>query len=58
MLHGKKDKLQPITQSQMLYDAANEPKEFKLIDTGHLPNVEDYDLLSELLIEWFNKTIK
>lgn len=58
VLQGKRDKLQPISQSEMLYNAANEPKEFKLLDTGHLPHMENPELISKILIEWFNKTLK
>ncbi len=58
VLQGKRDKLQPINQSEMLYKFANEPKEFKLIDTGHLPHLENPELTSKILIEWFNKTLK
>ncbi len=58
VLQGKKDNLQPINQSEMLYGAANEPKEFKLIDAGHLPHLENPELTNKILIEWFNKTLK
>lgn len=58
VLQGKRDRLQPISQSKMLYNAANEPKEFRIIDTGHLPDIENVDLLSKILTEWFNKTLK
>lgn len=59
VLQSKRDKLQPASQSEILYEAANEPKEFKLIDaTGHLPHFENPGLTSKILIEWVNKTLK
>ena len=58
VIQGKKDGLQSTTQSTMLYDAVNEPKELKLIDTGHVPNLENPHLLSEILTQWFNNTLK
>lgn len=59
VLQSKGDKLQPINQSEILYNVANEPKELKLIDTaGHLPHLENPELTTKILIEWFNKTLK
>lgn len=54
IIQGKKDRLQPISQANMLFDAANEPKELILIDTGHLPNIENPKYLSEIVIKWLS----
>lgn len=57
VLQGKEDGLQSTTQSTMLFDAANEPKELILTETGHLPNLENPEYLSKILVKWFNKTM-
>lgn len=57
VLQGKKDGLQSTTQSTMLFDAANEPKEFILTETGHLPNLENPEYLRDILVNWITKTI-
>ena len=54
ILQGKKDRLQPTSQANMLFDAANDPKELMLIDTGHLPNIENPKYLSEIVIKWLS----
>jgi pimeloyl-ACP methyl ester carboxylesterase len=54
----EKDKLQFNSQSILLYNSLEEPKELKEINTGHLPDLENPDLISEILIDWFNKTLK
>jgi pimeloyl-ACP methyl ester carboxylesterase len=55
IIQAKKDGLQSITQSTMLFDAANEPKEFQLIETGHVPNLENPEYLSDILVKWFKE---
>lgn len=57
ILQGKNDRLQSINQSTMLYEAANEPKKMELIHSGHVPNLENPDQLSKILIEWFKMTL-
>ena len=54
----KKDLLQSNAQSMLLYNALKEPKELKLIDTGHVPNLENASLLVESISDCFNKTLK
>ena len=56
ILQGNKDRLQPIEQSEALFKHANEPKEFQLVDTGHLPHIENPRLVSNLLRDWINKS--
>jgi len=53
-----KDKLQTNNQSMLLFNALKEPKELKLIDTGHVPDLENSNLVSEILVDWFDKTLK
>jgi alpha-beta hydrolase superfamily lysophospholipase len=53
-----KDKLQTNNQSMLLFNALKEPKELKQIDTGHVPDLENPDLVSGLLVDWFTKTLK
>lgn len=57
VIQGKQDGLQSPSQSTMLYDAANEPKEIALIETGHLPNLENPELLADLVISWLQKVL-
>jgi len=57
ILQGKKDRLQPLNQAQMLYDAANEPKEIIYTETGHLPNIENPEYLSEIVVNWLKRNI-
>jgi alpha-beta hydrolase superfamily lysophospholipase len=54
----EKDKLQFNNQSILLYNSLKEPKELKEIDTGHLPDIENPDLICKILVDWFNKTLK
>jgi pimeloyl-ACP methyl ester carboxylesterase len=57
VIQGKQDRLQSIDQSTMLFESANNPKELKLINTGHLPNLENVVLLSKILEKWFSKNL-
>lgn len=57
VIQGRNDRLQPPQQSQLVFAAAGEPKQFQLIDTGHLPHLEAPALLSKLLASWLS-TIK
>lgn len=58
ILQGKEDRLQPISQATKLFDAANEPKELILTETGHLPNLENPEYIKNILVKWFNKILK
>jgi pimeloyl-ACP methyl ester carboxylesterase len=57
VLQGRNDRLQPITESKLIHEAAAAPKELLLIDTGHLPNLEDPPQLSRILVDWFGRTL-
>ena len=57
ILQGNKDRLQPIEQSEALFKHANEPKEFQLVDTGHLPHLENPRLVSDLLRDWIKRIL-
>lgn len=52
ILQGKEDRLQPINQATMLFDAAVEPKKMILIETEHVPNLENPEYLSKIVVEW------
>ena len=56
VIQGRTDRLQPAEQSQILFNAANDPSEHQLIDTGHLPHLENTGLLTKRLIDWFDNT--
>jgi len=55
ILQGKKDRLQPLSQATMLFDAANEPKRLIMTESGHLPNLENPEYLKDILIGWLKK---
>jgi len=55
ILQGKKDRLQPLDQANLLFDAANQPKELSLIETGHLPNIDNPKYLSEIVLKWLSQ---
>jgi alpha-beta hydrolase superfamily lysophospholipase len=52
VIQGRNDHLQPPKQSELVYDAANEPKQYHLVDTGHLPHLEAPTMLAEMLSAW------
>lgn len=41
-------------QSELLFEAANHPKRYELLNTGHLPHLQDPDMLADLLIGWLD----
>jgi uncharacterized protein len=53
VIHGKHDKLQPVSQSELLYESANQPKQLELIEAGHVPTLEQTEMLYDLLSDWF-----
>ncbi|HWR77857.1 MAG TPA: alpha/beta fold hydrolase [Thiobacillus sp.] len=57
VLYALHDGLQPPEQSTMLFDAARCQKEIRALDTGHVPDLENPDLLAPILIEWFERTL-
>lgn len=56
VIQGRTDRLQPAEQSQILFDAANDPSEHQLVDAGHLPHLENTGLLAKRLVDWFDNT--
>jgi alpha-beta hydrolase superfamily lysophospholipase len=54
VIQGGNDHLQPPKQSQLVFEAANDPKKYEVVDTGHLPHLEAPKMLAGLLIEWFS----
>lgn len=57
VLAATRDRFQPITQSTMLADAlSNAATELRLLDTGHVPNLEAPELLAPVLAAWFATT--
>jgi hypothetical protein len=38
----------------LVFAAANQPKEYARLETGHLPHLEAPVALAALLIEWFS----
>jgi len=55
VLQGSHDGMQPPEQSELVYAAANEPKQYELLDTGHLPHLDSPDMLSTVIIAWAAK---
>ena len=53
VIQARNDHLQPPQQSQLLFEAANDPKRYEVVDTGHLPHLEDPKALARQLTEWF-----
>ena len=56
VIQGRTDRLQPAEQSQILFDAANDPSEHQLVDAGHLPHLENTGLITKRLVDWFDNT--
>jgi alpha-beta hydrolase superfamily lysophospholipase len=54
LIQGRHDRLQPPRQSELLFEAANRPKRYELVNTGHLPHLQDPDMLADLLIGWLD----
>lgn len=54
LIQGRNDHMQPPRQSQLLFEAANNPKKYEVVETGHLPHLEDPKTLAGLLIDWFS----
>jgi alpha-beta hydrolase superfamily lysophospholipase len=55
LIQGRNDRMQPPEQSRLLFAAANDPKTYQAVDTGHLPHLEDPTTIAELLIDWFSE---
>ncbi|MEI8032658.1 MAG: alpha/beta fold hydrolase [Chlorobiaceae bacterium] len=52
------DLLQSNRQSRLLFDALQEPKKFTVIETGHVPDMENPALVSEIIADWVRQTLK
>jgi len=50
--------MQPPQQSRLLFEAASNPKRYEVVDTGHLPHLEEPKTLAGLLIDWFSGLIR
>lgn len=50
--------LQSPNQSILLYNALKEPKKLKQINTGHVPDLENPLLVSQIILEWFEITME
>ena len=55
LIQGRNDRMQPPEQSRLVFEAANNPKSYEVVDTGHLPHLEDPATITELLIQWFSR---
>ena len=52
VIQGRRDLLQPPGQSELIFAAANPPKYYELVDTGHLPHLENPSVVAELITAW------
>jgi len=55
VIQGRNDLLQPPRESELVYEAANNPKQYRLVDTGHLPQLDAPAMLAGLLSEWLTQ---
>ncbi len=55
ILQGRHDHLQPPRQGDQLAAAAPPGTRHQRIDTGHLPHLEDPDLLATLVLDWITE---
>lgn len=58
VLYAKHDGLQGPDQSTALFDAARCEKELRALEAGHVPDLENPELLSLILEDWFGKTLR
>jgi pimeloyl-ACP methyl ester carboxylesterase len=58
LIQGGEDRMQPPRQSRLVFEAANDPKRYEIVDAGHLPHLEDPERLARLLIEWFEESVR
>lgn len=54
VIQGRNDHLQPPHESQLVFEAANDPKQYQLVGTGHLPHLEAPAMLAGLLTAWLS----
>jgi alpha-beta hydrolase superfamily lysophospholipase len=57
VLYARHDGLQPPEQSIMVFEAARCKKEIKELVTGHVPDLENPELLGPILKDWFGRTL-
>jgi pimeloyl-ACP methyl ester carboxylesterase len=57
VIQGRNDRMQPPQQSRLVYEAAREPKRYELLETGHLPHLDDPKGVAELLVDWFSTSL-
>lgn len=55
LIRGNNDRLQPGTQTQLLYDAANQPKDLLAVGAGHLPHLDDPTGIAHTLHDWLSR---
>ncbi len=58
VLAATHDRLQPQSQSQLLFDAVTGRKEFRQIDSSHVPNLEAPARVGPILVDWFQRTLQ
>jgi pimeloyl-ACP methyl ester carboxylesterase len=58
VLQAKRDQLQPASQSQMLFDAIHCEKALEFIDSSHVPNLDNPHLLAEIVLRWFDSSLR
>lgn len=56
IIQGRNDHLQPPRQSELVFEAASEPKQYQFIGTGHLPHLEAPAMLAGMLTAWLPTT--
>jgi dipeptidyl aminopeptidase/acylaminoacyl peptidase len=60
IVHGSLDEQVPLSHAEVLYENANEPKNFQIIEGGdhRLTNLSDRRRAVELTLDWFEKYLK
>jgi pimeloyl-ACP methyl ester carboxylesterase len=58
LIRGNHDQLQPPAETDQLYTAANEPKEHRSIDAGHLPHLDATAEFADLVSGWLERIIQ
>jgi alpha-beta hydrolase superfamily lysophospholipase len=60
IVHGNLDEQVPLSHAEVLYENANEPKNFQIIEGGdhRLTNLSDRRRAVELTLDWFEKYLK
>jgi pimeloyl-ACP methyl ester carboxylesterase len=57
VLYARQDAFQPPEQSTLLFEATQCEKEIRGLETGHVPDLENPELLAPILLEWFGRTL-